>query len=252
MIKPRKDEAAAIGILVKAGKDNWIKAGKRLAAMKAKLKHGEWGSWLEKNKKKLGLGENPERAAQRLMQVAGNPTLTSEIIWGNKKALPPPTKTSVSGGDKEEDGGDEPGDSDHDEPESNGSDLPGDASDDEKEIHWAQQMSLRIDEDLRCADIDRARALTELVKILAKDLGQPEVIEGRKVADTAPTVKRGRPKGSKNKSKETKPPEQPPVAGNEVDPGESAKERGAYYDDDDISDPNHPLHRSAPDQAASA
>ena len=31
-------------------------------------------------------------------------------------------------------------------------------------------------------------------------------------------------------------------------PEDSAKERGAYYDDD-LSNPNHPLHRPAPEQA---
>ena len=36
--------------------------------------------------------------------------------------------------------------------------------------------------------------------------------------------------------------------GNGVDTADSAKERAAYYDDD-LSNPNHPLHRSVPDQA---
>jgi hypothetical protein len=77
-----------------------------------------------------------------------------------------------------------------------------------------------------------------------------------------PPKRRGRPPGSKNKPKEAAPAEEPPepapatgapaaptttAAGNGVDPEGSAKERGAYYDDD-LSNPNHPLHRSAPEQ----
>jgi hypothetical protein len=80
--------------------------------------------------------------------------------------------------------------------------------------------------------------------------------------EPAPAKKRGRPPGSKNKPKEAAPAEEPPepapatgapaaptttAAGNGVDPEGSAKERGAYYDDD-LSNPNHPLHRSAPEQ----
>ena len=75
----------------------------------------------------------------------------------------------------------------------------------------------------------------------------------------APAKKRGRPPGSKNKPKEaaasepapaTDAPAAPtkPAVSNGVDPEDSAKERGAYYDDD-LSNPNHPLHRPAPDQA---
>ena len=78
-----------------------------------------------------------------------------------------------------------------------------------------------------------------------------------------PPKRRGRPPGSKNKPKEAAPAEEPPepapatgapaapattAVGNGVDPEDSAKERGAYYDDD-LSNPNHPLHRPAPDQA---
>ena len=77
--------------------------------------------------------------------------------------------------------------------------------------------------------------------------------------EPAPAKKRGRPPGSKNKPKEAAASEPAPATdapaaptttavGNGVDPEDSAKERGAYYDDD-LSNPNHPLHRPAPDQA---
>jgi hypothetical protein len=54
--------------------------------------HGKWLAWLGTNKKKLGIGDNPERAAQRLVMLAENPTLTSDLICGNTakpKVLPP-------------------------------------------------------------------------------------------------------------------------------------------------------------------
>ena len=86
------------------------------------------------------------------------------------------------------------------------------------------------------------------------------VVEGDATAEKSPSAKkRGRPPGSKNKPKEAAVPEpatatDAPAAptttalGNGVDPADSAKERAAYYDDD-LSNPNHPLHRSVPDQA---
>jgi Protein of unknown function (DUF3102) len=245
----KKDEAAEIGKLVKAGKDSLVKAGKRLAAMKAKLKHGEWLPWLEKNKKKLGIGENPERAAQRLMALAENPTLTSELMWGNKKALPapssPPSGNSNDSnriGSYEAAGSSGAGDK---RSESNGSDLPDDADDDEKEIHWAQQMCLRIDEDLRCADIDRTRGLVELLKILAKEVGRPEVTEGRKLPDAAQAAavkrQRGRPKGAKNKPKVATAPTPAPAAAGNIGDAESEaqamRDKFAALDDTQAAPP---------------
>jgi hypothetical protein len=247
----KKDEAAEIGTLVRAGKDSLIKAGERLAAMKAKLKHGEWLPWLEKNKKKLGIGENPERAAQRLMALAENPTLTSELMWGNKKALPAPSSPPSGNsndfnraGSDEAKGSSEAGDK---RPESNGSDLPDDTDDDEREIHWAQQMSLRIDEDLRCADIDRTRGLVELLKILAKEVGRPEVTEGRKVPDApqaAAVKRRGRPKGAKNKPKVATEPAAPtpaPAAAGNIGDAETEaqamRDKFAGLDDTQVAPP---------------
>ena len=107
--------------------------------------------------------------------------------------------------------------------------------------------------------IDLQLPRAALIRMLT-EAQKANVIEGDATAEESPSVKkRGRPPGSKNKPKEAASPEPGPATdapaaptmtavGNGVDPEDSAKERGAYYDDD-LSNPYHPLHRPAPDQA---
>ena len=38
----KDDEATEIGKLIKSGMENWIKAGRKLAAIKKRLGHGGW------------------------------------------------------------------------------------------------------------------------------------------------------------------------------------------------------------------
>src|SRR5262249_28170123 len=62
--------------------------GKRLAAKKKSLKHGEWIPWLKENEGVLGFGE---RAAQMMMRAANAKSTSgfneavkvSRAIWGN-------------------------------------------------------------------------------------------------------------------------------------------------------------------------
>jgi hypothetical protein len=113
--------------------------------------------------------------------------------------------------------------------------------------------------------VDHPNLLRELIlQKLALAFKDGEGVERSAAAiesspEPAPAKKRGRPPGSKNKLKEAAAPESAPATDapaaptttavdNGGNPEDSAKERGAYYDDD-LSNPNHPLHRPAPDQA---
>jgi hypothetical protein len=108
--------------------------------------------------------------------------------------------------------------------------------------------------------IDLQLTRAALIRMLT-EAQKANVIEGDAAAEESPSAKkRGRPPGSKNKPKEAAWPESAPATDapaapattavdNGGDPEDSAKERGAYCDDD-LSNPNHPLHRPAPDQAA--
>jgi hypothetical protein len=104
MSEPKKkvakvdNTAAEIGKLIKGCRADLIKAGKKLADQKKKLGYGKWLPWLEANKKKLGFGDaaDAEGAAQRLIKLAKNPTLTSDLLWGNSaraKAVADQSKT---------------------------------------------------------------------------------------------------------------------------------------------------------------
>ena len=107
--------------------------------------------------------------------------------------------------------------------------------------------------------IDLQLTRAALIRMLT-EAPKANVVEGDATAEELPSAKkRGRPPGSKNEPKavavaEPAPATDAPAApttiavGNSVDPEDSAKERGAYHDDD-LSNPNHPLHRPAPDQA---
>jgi hypothetical protein len=135
------------------------------------------------------------------------------------------------------------------------SDDTDDLASDEKAIRWAEQMFLRCRADCKEEDLDLKRCFTELVKLLANEIGAPQSTENRKVPDTAPpteeTVKRrGRPPGVKNKPKEpptpgekhatavqeqadevaTKLPKSWDLPGNGVDPDASAEEMKAKFD----------------------
>jgi hypothetical protein len=100
-----KDAIAIGGLCVKAKTSMMesigylIEAGQRLIDKKASLEHGEWLPWLKANAKELGFSD---RTARRLIEVAGNRTLTSVLdettalrisrhVWGNDE--PSTTKT---------------------------------------------------------------------------------------------------------------------------------------------------------------
>jgi hypothetical protein len=123
----------------------------------------------------------------------------------------------------------------------------------------AADAMLLVESFLEQYQIDLQLTRAALIRMLT-EAQKANVIEGDATAEESPSAKkRGRPPGSKNKPKEAASPEPAPATdapaaptttavGNGVDPEGSAKERGAYYDDD-LSNPNHPLHRPAPDQA---
>jgi hypothetical protein len=229
----KANEAVEIGKLIKAGKDSFIKAGKMLAGIKKKLGHCKWLSWLETNKKKLGIGDNPQRAAQRLMMLAENPKLTSDLMWGNKKSQKAAIATMATRrpaiAPPQPIGADAPSDNAGEPPEPSQNHWPESHADnrtsEEKALDWAQEMFRQIQMDLHQeTDIDPADGFRELIKILAAELGP----------DTAPAPakkRRGRPPGSENKPKpetaEAKPQDQ--TTGNGVDPEQSAEEMGAKF-----------------------
>jgi hypothetical protein len=103
------------------------------------------------------------------------------------------------------------------------------------------------------ADLDLVRELILQKLTFAFGRGRREVAPAvlNANAESAEPRKRGRPPGAKNKPKESPEPatDTDTTTGNGVDPEDSAKERAAHYGDEDLSNPNHPLHRSAPDQA---
>ena len=123
----------------------------------------------------------------------------------------------------------------------------------------AADAMLLVESFLEQYQIDLQLTRAALIRMLT-EAQKANVIEGDATAEKSPSAKkRGRPPGSKNKPKEAAAPEPAPATdapaaptttavGNGGDPEDSAKERGAYYDDD-LSNPNHPLHRPAPDQA---
>ena len=100
-------DAVEIGALYARSKTSLVDAvksahecGKRLAAKKESLSHGEWLPWLDANEGTLGF--STDRTAQRLMRFA-NATLTSDLdgpaallenrkLWGNEPSQQPAEK----------------------------------------------------------------------------------------------------------------------------------------------------------------
>jgi hypothetical protein len=123
----------------------------------------------------------------------------------------------------------------------------------------AADAMLLVESFLDQYQIDLQLTRAALIRMLT-EAPKANVVEGDATAEESPSAKkRGRPPGSKNKPKAAAVAEPAPAtdapaapttiaAGNGGDPEDSAKERGAYYDDD-LSNPNHPLHRPAPGQA---
>lgn len=75
----RSNAAVEIGRHYRAGTDELIIAGEKLTAQKRAIPHGAWLVWLKDNEEELGFGE---LTAQRLMKLAANPSLTTDL-WGN-------------------------------------------------------------------------------------------------------------------------------------------------------------------------
>ena len=118
--------------------------------------------------------------------------------------------------------------------ESHGSDLPDDAAADERAAQWADEMLLRIEQDIKEEDIDLWLGLHALYRRISDQIG--ELGKQRAAALAPPTEpepanKRGRPPGSKNKPKEAAPapePEElpkPAPTGNDVDTEATAEAR---------------------------
>jgi N6-adenosine-specific RNA methylase IME4 len=104
VIKPDTD-AAEIGTLYRTGKQSLVdslirfsEAGQRLIVKKEELGHGNWLPWLTANA--VVLGFNSGRTARRLMELAGNGTLASDLteatalemnrqLWGHTAIAAP-------------------------------------------------------------------------------------------------------------------------------------------------------------------
>lgn len=87
IVKPSKNEAADIGKLYQLARSSvvdsvkyCIEAGRRLAAKKQEMKHGEWMPWLSENADVLGF--ETDRTAQRLIKLSANPTPASDLDGG--------------------------------------------------------------------------------------------------------------------------------------------------------------------------
>jgi hypothetical protein len=100
IIRPGDADAVEIGRLYGLAKGSLVdsvkyavECGQKLIAKKETLKHGEWLPWIKANVCVLGF--ETDRTAQRLIGLASNPTLTSDLdeavavtvsrkLWGNK------------------------------------------------------------------------------------------------------------------------------------------------------------------------
>jgi hypothetical protein len=82
------DIAVEIGRRYRRGVEDWLEAGRLLRIQKDALDHGQWLPRLADNRKTLGFGES---VAQRLMQVAENPSLTGDLWWNDKRVWKPGT-----------------------------------------------------------------------------------------------------------------------------------------------------------------
>jgi hypothetical protein len=134
-------------------------------------------------------------------------------------------------------------------------DLPDDAAPDERAAQWADEMLLRIEQDIKEEDIDLWLGLHALYRRMGDQIG--ELGRQRAAAlppPTEPAKKRGRLSGSKNNPKEAEPaPEESPKpapTGNAADVDDSAsamKAKMAALDGDDASIPGF-LRRDPPEQ----
>jgi hypothetical protein len=139
---------------------------------------------------------------------------------------------------------------------SHGSDLPNDAAADESAAQWADEMFLRVEQDIKEEDIDLWLGLHALYRRMGDQIGELGRQRAAALAPpTEPAKKRGRLSGSKNKPKEAEPaPEESPKpapTGNAADVDDSAsamKAKMAALDGDDGSIPGF-LRRDPPEQA---
>ena len=134
-------------------------------------------------------------------------------------------------------------------------DLPDDAAPDERAAQWADEMLLRIEQDIKEEDIDLWLGLHALYRRIGDQIGELGRQRAAALAPpTEPAKKRGRLSGSKNKPKEAEPaPEElpkPAPTGNAADVDDSAsamKAKMAALDGDDCSIPGF-LRRDPPEQ----
>ena len=134
-------------------------------------------------------------------------------------------------------------------------DLPDDAAPDERAAQWADEMLLRIEQDIKEEDIDLWLGLHALYRRIGDQIGElGRQREAALAPPTEPAKKRGRLPGSKNKPKEAEPaPEESPKpapTGNAADVDDSAsamKAKMAALDGDDGSIPGF-LRRDPPEQ----
>jgi hypothetical protein len=88
---------------------------------------------------------------------------------------------------------------------SHGSDLPNDAAADESAAQWADEMFLRVEQDIKEEDIDLWLGLHALYRRIGDqigDLGKQRAAALTPPTEPEPAKKRGRPPGPKNKPKE--------------------------------------------------
>jgi hypothetical protein len=146
-----------------------ILAGELLTKAKKKVPHGQWAAWVEKNCKfSARTASDYMRMAEHKKQIGRDLPIS---ICGAlaKLAKPKPEKKPEQ---EQESGGT---DDDHvvtgRAPQSDDTD---DLASDEKVIRWAEQMFLRCRADCKDEDLDLKRCFTELVKLLANEIGTPE------------------------------------------------------------------------------
>jgi hypothetical protein len=231
-----------------------ISAGKQLVELQARIEAGEagtnvkWWGWYAANFK-----NRTRRDAQRVMALArsDDPGVAAEEERAKNRAAVAAHRKRAGEA----------------EPQPGGTTYSKSQEYRLTEDDYAAQIVRDVEAEIANLEnvVDDPNLLRELIlQKLALAFKDGEGVERSAAAiesfpEPAPAKKRGRPPGSKNKLKEAAAPESAPATDapaaptttavdNGGDPEDSAKERGAYYDDD-LSYPNHPLHRPAPDQA---
>jgi hypothetical protein len=111
-------------------------------------------------------------------------------------------------------------------------DLPDDAAPDDRAVQWADEMLLRIEQDIKEEDIDLWLGLHALYRRTGDQIGELGRQRAAALAPpTEPAKKRGRLSGSKNKPKEAEPAPvespKPAPTGNDVDTEATAERRKA-------------------------